>query len=68
MKEAISRKKVAHKAMCGNFTDEHKKRYKNKNIAVSKAITEKFEEALAKLKNCQNCMLSLVKGQTIDSK
>ena len=44
MKEAVSRKKEAHKAMCQNSTEENKGRYesmKNKaNKAVSKAMRE----------------------------
>ena len=28
VKEAVSRKKVAHKAMCQNSTEENKRRYK----------------------------------------
>ena len=44
MKEAVSRKKEAHKAMCQNSTVENKRRYKsmkNKaNKAVSKAIRD----------------------------
>ena len=51
MKEAVSRKKEAHKAMFQNSTEENKRRYKsmkNKaNKAVSKAMREKPES--------QNC-------------
>ena len=47
MKEAVSRKKDAHKAMCQNSTEKNKRRYKNrKNKAASKAMREKVEEAL----------------------
>ena len=35
---------------------------------VSKAITEKAEEAFTELKNCPNVMFGLVKGLNIDSK
>ena len=39
VKEAVSRKKDAHKAMCQKSTEENKRRYKSmKNKAVSKAI------------------------------
>ena len=48
VKEAVSRKKDAHKAMCWNSTEENNRRYKsikNKaNKAVSKATREKAEE------------------------
>ena len=50
MKEAASRKKDAHQAMCWNSTEENKrgnKSMKNKGKkAVSKAMREKAEEAL----------------------
>ena len=36
--------------------------------AVSKAMTEKTEEALSELQNCTYGMLRLVKGQKTDSK
>ena len=58
VKEAVSRKKEAHKAMCQNSTEENKRRYKSmKNktqIAVSKAMREKAEEMLTSLHNCPN--------------
>ena len=47
MKEADSRKKEAHKAMCQNSTEENNKRYGSmKNKAVKKALREKAEEVL----------------------
>ena len=50
VKEADSRKKEAHKAMCHNNTEENKRRHKSmKNKAkkaVPKAMREKAEEAL----------------------
>ena len=50
MKEAVSRKKDAHKAMCQNNTVENKRRYKSlKNKArkaVSKEMREKAKEVL----------------------
>ena len=47
MKEAVSRKKEAHKAMCKNSTEENKRRYKSmKNKAVPKAMREKAEGRL----------------------
>ena len=48
MKEAVSRKKDAHKAMCQNSTEENKRRHesmKNKTTkSVSKAMREKAEQ------------------------
>ena len=65
VKVAASRKKEAHKAMCQNSTEENKRRYENMKIkakkAVSIAMREKAEEALAELQNCPNGMLRSVK-------
>ena len=69
VKEAVSRKKEAHKAMCQNSTEDSKRWYKGmKNKAVSEAMREKVEEALTELQNCPNWMFRLVKGLRIDSK
>ena len=72
MKEAVSRKKDAHKAMSRNSAEENKKRYESNNNkidkVVSKAMIEKFEEALTDMKNCPNGLFRLVKGQKIDCK
>ena len=72
MKEVISRKKGAHKAMYRNTTEDNKMRHKsteNKaNKAHSKAMREKGEEVLTELKTCPCGMLRLVKGVNIDSK
>ena len=50
MKEAVSRKEDAYKAMCQDNTEENKRRYesmKNKaNKAVSQAMREKVGEVL----------------------
>ena len=49
MKETLSKKKDAHKAMCRNRADENKryKSMKNKvKKAVSKAMREKAKEVL----------------------
>ena len=58
--------------MCHYSTAENKRRYesmkKKSNKAVSKAMKEKAEEALAELQNCPNGMLRLVKGLKTDSK
>ena len=60
MKEAVSRKKDAHKTMCQDNTEDIKMRYKsmkNKAMkAVSKAMREKAEQALTELRNCPNRM------------
>ena len=65
MKEAVSRKKEAHKAMCQNSTEENKSRYKSMKSkakkAVSKAMREKAEEVLTELQKCPYGMLRLVK-------
>ena len=72
MKEAASRKKEAHKAMCQNSTEDKKRRHKsmkNKaNKAVSKAMREKAEEALTELQNCPNWMPRLAKVLKTNSK
>ena len=55
VKEALSKKKYAHKAMNCNSTEENKRRYKSMKDktkkAVSKAMREKAEEALTVLQN-----------------
>ena len=72
VKEAVSRKKEAQKAMCQNSTEENKRRYKDmKNKAkkaVSKRMREKTEEALTVLQNCPYWIFRLVKGLKTDSK
>ena len=72
MKEGVSRKKEAHKAMSQNSPEKNKRRYKsmkNKaNTAVSKAMKDKAEEALTELQNSKNGMLRLVNGLKTDSK
>ena len=60
VKEAVAKKKEAHKAMCQNSTEESKRRYDSmENKAVSKAMREKAEEALTELQNCPNEMCRL---------
>ena len=69
VKEAVSRKKDAHKAMRQNSTEENKRRYKSmKNKAVSKAMREKAEEVLTELDNCPNRLFRQVEGLNTDSK
>ena len=72
MKEAVSRKTDAHKAMCQDNTYENKRMYKSmKNKAMkaySKAIREKAEEALTELQNCPKWILTLVKELKTDNK
>ena len=50
MREAVSRKKDAYKAMCQNSTEDKKRRYKSMESkakrAVSEATREKVEKAL----------------------
>ena len=57
VKETVSIKKDAHKAMCRNSTEENKRKYKRmKNKAkkaVSKVMREKAEEAFT-IKKCPN--------------
>ena len=47
VKEAVSRKKDAHKAMCWNSTDENKRRYKSMKNYTKRAMREKAGEVLA---------------------
>ena len=72
MKEEVSWKKEAHKAMRQNSTEENMWRHrclKNKaKKAVSKAMREKGEEALTELQHCQYGMFRLVISLKIDSK
>ena len=63
VKEAISRKKNAQKAMCQNSTEENKKYESMENKvkkASSKAMKMKAEEELTELRNCPNGMLRVV--------
>ena len=70
MKEAVSTKDEAHKAMCQNSAEENKKSYdsmKNRaKKAVLKAMSEKSEEVLTELQNCPNWMFWLVRGRKSD--
>ena len=72
MKEAISRKKDAYMAMCRNSTEENMNRYEGMKIkamrAVPSAMTEKAEEGLLQLRNCQSEMYWLAKGLRINIK
>ena len=68
VKEAVSRKKEAHKAMCQNSIGDKWRHKSMKNKAVSKAMREKTEEALTELQNCPNGMFRLVKGLETHSK
>ena len=38
VKEAVSRKKDAHKAMCQNSTEENKRRYKSMKNKAKKSV------------------------------
>ena len=54
MKEAVSRKKEAHKVMYQSSIEENKRMNKSmKNKAVLKAMIEKAEEALTEYKIAQ---------------
>ena len=68
MKEAVSRKKDAHKAMCQDNIEENKWRYKSMKNKATKAMREKAKEVLTKIKICQNWMFMLVKALKTDSK
>ena len=67
VKEAISRKKYAYKAMCRNSTEGNRNRYedmmKKALMAVSKAMREKAEGALTEF---QNGMFRFVGGLMTD--
>ena len=70
VREAVSRKKDAHEAMCQNSTEENKRRsesMKNKaSKAFKKAMREMSEEALTELQNCPYGMFRLVLGLKTD--
>ena len=71
MKEAISTKKVAHRSVCRNSTENrnmHKSTKNKAKKAVSKAMREKAEEVITELKNCAIGMFRLVRGLKIDMK
>ena len=72
MKEAIARKKDAHKKMCKSATEVNKARYKNmKNQAkkvVAKAMKEVAERELRELSEHPNKMFKLVKSMKKDGK
>ena len=65
VKEAVSRKKDAHKTMCQNITEDNKRMYKSMKNKVMKAILnavrEKAEEVLTELQNCPSLMITLIK-------
>ena len=66
MKDAVSRKIEAHKAMCQNSTEVNKRRYKSllneARKAVSKAMKEKDCRGANECQNCKYGMVRLVKG------
>ena len=72
MKEAIARKKDAHKEMCKSGTEANKARYKKiKNQAkkvVAKALKEAAEQELRELSEHPNKMFKLVKSMKKDRK
>ena len=56
MKEAVSREKDAHMAMCQNYAEENTRRYGSMKNKAKKAVKEKAVEAQTELRNCQNLM------------
>ena len=60
MKETVSRKKEAHKAMFENSTEENNRCKSMKNKAITQEMREKAEEVLAELQNCPNGMFRVV--------
>ena len=71
MKEAFSRRKDAHKAMCRNSTKENKRWYKSMNNKAKKAVskaTGRGRRGPYLIQNCQNRMFRLEKGLMTDSK
>ena len=69
VKEAVSRKKDAHKMTCLIRTEDYKRRYKGmKKKAASKARSEKAVDALTESRYCPNWMFRLIKGLKTDSK
>ena len=44
MKEAIARKKEAHKVLCKNRTEENKARYKNMKNRANKVVAKAMKE------------------------
>ena len=72
MKEAIARKKDAHKEMCKSGTEANKARYKNmKNQAkkvVAKAMKEAAERELREVCEYPNKVFKLVKSMKKDEK
>ena len=72
VKEAIARKKDAHKEMCKSGTEANKARYKNmKNRAkkvVTKAMKEAAEQELRELSEHPNKVFKLVKSMKKDGK
>ena len=43
VKEAVSRKKETHKAMCQNSTEENNRRYKSQKNKAKKAVSKAIE-------------------------
>ena len=72
MKEAIARKKDAHKEMCKSLTEANKAMYKNMknqaNKVVTKAMKEAAERELIELSEHSNKVFKLVKSMKKDGK
>ena len=71
MKEAISRFKDTHKAMCTNNADENESMYKGMKIKAmdmaSKPIEEKVEDGFTELNKHQNGAIGLARWLKIDN-
>ena len=56
--------KDAHKAMCGNSSEENRNRYKSMKNKAKKAVSKEMQKAeveLTELKNLPNWMLRVAK-------
>ena len=67
VKEAILRKKDAHKEMCKSGTEANKARYKNMKV-VAKAMKEATEQELRELSEHPNKVFKLVNSMKKDGK
>ena len=69
MKEAIARKKDAHKEMCKSRTEANKARYKNMKNSAKKVVTKAMKEAAEwELSEHLNKVFKLVKSMKKDGK
>ena len=69
MKEAIARKKVAHKEICKSGTEANKARYKNMKNQAKKVVAKAMKEfAEGELSEHPNKVFNLVKSLKKDGK